>query len=608
MDVGISTFLGLPVWRAFDVDDQGRVLAGCDAPGSVQLVELDPAGGSSWLTALSGNCSGRYLTGLRTVVVQHDEGGDERQQLSTLALQPAPAAPVALEGLTPLVRDPRFLHNLIDVLPGRVVYATNRRNSVDFDVVVRTIDTGEETVVYDEGGAVEDFAMADDGLTAVVSRSASRPMSQQLLLLGLAGRPTTALTDSEEPAQHLLPRWAGGSLIVTTDRARENTVVARLDPFGGGWADLVVAPGRDLTAWPSPDGRLLLVRTNEDGVARLALHDGTSGEWLRNLALPDDGWVGEPALPAPVWAPGSRFLAISFSSPGVPGNVLLVDAQSGSVSTVADSTAPLDGAAVARPTSHRVPTPDGRSIPCFVYRPSASPQPELAGSSVLHIHGGPESQSVCAFNPVIQGLAAAGHTVVVPNVRGSTGYGRSWYSADDVRLRLDSVADLAAVHSFLPTLGLDPARAALWGGSYGGYMVLAGLSFQPGLWAAGVDIVGISSLVSFLENTSAYRRSQREPEYGSLERDRDFLEAASPLNRVDQMRAPLFVIHGANDPRVPLGEAQQLTAALRARGVECQLLVYLDEGHGLAKRANRLDAYPRALDFLSRHLGGGPAR
>jgi dipeptidyl aminopeptidase/acylaminoacyl peptidase len=202
------------------------------------------------------------------------------------------------------------------------------------------------------------------------------------------------------------------------------------------------------------------------------------------------------------------------------------------------------------------------------------------------------------------GHAAAGHTVLVPNVRGSTGYGKRWYSLDDREHRLDSVADLAALHAYLPSLGLDPARAALWGGSYGGYMVLAGLAFQPELWAAGVDIVGISSLVTFLENTSAYRRAYREREYGTLARDREFLLKASPLTRIDQVRAPLFIIHGANDPRVPLSEAEQIHAALTSRGQECELLVYGDEGHGLAKRANRSDAVPKAMAFLARHLGG----
>ena len=238
----------------------------------------------------------------------------------------------------------------------------------------------------------------------------------------------------------------------------------------------------------------------------------------------------------------------------------------------------------------------------LVYRPSADAVTSMAGASVVFIHGGPEGQSKRNYNPFVQALAQAGYTVLVPNVRGSVGYGKRWYSLDDVGLRLDSVADLASIHTYLPTLGLDPRRAALWGGSYGGYMVLAGVAFQPDLWAAGVDIVGISSLVTFLENTAPYRRGVREREYGSLETDREFLEMASPLTRINDIRAPLFVIHGANDPRVPVSEAHQLHAALTGNDVECELLVFGDEGHGLAKRANRLDAYPKAFAFLARHL------
>ncbi len=259
---------------------------------------------------------------------------------------------------------------------------------------------------------------------------------------------------------------------------------------------------------------------------------------------------------------------------------------------------------------HHVPGDDGQLIPCLVYRPdSGNPDAgnPVAGSAVLVVHGGPESQSRQGFSIYTQLLAAAGHTVLVPNVRGSTGYGKSWYSADDGRRRMNSVDDLAALHAYLPQLGLDPERAALWGGSYGGYMVLAGLAFQPGLWAAGVDIVGIASLVTFLENTSAYRRAYREREYGTLARDREFLHSVSPLSQIDDIVAPLFIIHGANDPRVPLSEAEQIHAALSGRGRECELLVYGDEGHGLARRANRLDAFPRACAFLGRHLAATPA-
>jgi dipeptidyl aminopeptidase/acylaminoacyl peptidase len=289
----------------------------------------------------------------------------------------------------------------------------------------------------------------------------------------------------------------------------------------------------------------------------------------------------------------------------VPGSIYAVDARTGATRLVADSHADADPATLALlgdATAHRVPTDDGEQIPCFVFPPAPDAAPGVEGASVVFVHGGPESVAMRNFNPTVAALTAAGFTVLVPNVRGSSHYGKRWVSLDDVELRLDSVRDLAAIHAFLPSLGLDSTRSALWGGSYGGYMVLSGVSMQPSLWAAGVDIVGMSSLVTFLENTSAYRRAYREREYGSLERDRDFLVTASPITYLEQIEAPLFVIHGANDPRVPLSEAEQIKAALDGKGVACELRVYADEGHGLAKRVNRVDAYPAAISFLREHL------
>jgi len=291
---------------------------------------------------------------------------------------------------------------------------------------------------------------------------------------------------------------------------------------------------------------------------------------------------------------------MSLTGPQVPGDVLVADGAS-RVRELTRSVDSLGEAVLAAPEPHRVPAAGGELVPCMVYRP-ADPRTPVAGSAVVLVHGGPEAQARQRFDVYVQALVAAGHTVLVPNVRGSAGYGKRWYTADDGRRRLDSVADLAALHAYLPKLGLDQSRAALWGGSYGGYMVLAGLAFQPELWAAGVDIVGIASLVTFLENTSAYRRAYREREYGTLARDREFLHEVSPLTRVGQITAPLFIIHGANDPRVPLSEAEQIHAALTDRGRECELLVYPDEGHGLAKRANRADSLPKAIAFLARHL------
>lgn len=623
----LHRLLDATTWRAFDVSADGCILAGHDASGSVQLVELRPGSGEHAdrgtrvpLTALPGAVHGRYVpsqpqrsagrNGPRRVVVSHDVGGNERAQLSLLDPD-AVTEPVGEDGLTPLVHDPEHIHSLVEVLPTRdVVYTTNRRNGIDFDLVVHRIDDGSETVLYDGGGMVGGAAVEPArrdgraGTRALMTRPGRPALSSQVLLL--TGDTTIELTDADEHARYLFPQWlpGGESAIVVTDSGRDHLGVARLDVATGALTWLVVDSDHDVTGRLSPDGRLLLVTAHEDGASRLTVHDA-DGTFLRAVALPAELHSGvADFLTLPRWSPDGTGLALTWTDPATPADVLLVDAGRGRAGVVASSREPLaatlpPGLDLVTPTSHGVPTPDGETVPCFVYAPE---QP--SGSSVTIVHGGPEGQSVRSFSAIVQALVGEGHTVLVPNVRGSVGYGKRWYSLDDVERRLDSVADLAALHAYLPRLGLDSARAALWGGSYGGYMVLAGLAFQPELWAAGVDIVGISSLVTFLENTSAYRRAHREREYGSLEHDREFLERASPLYRIGDVRAPLFVIHGANDPRVPLSEAEQVAAAVRANGVEVEMVVYDDEGHGLAKRVNRLDAYPRAVAFLRRALAG----
>jgi dipeptidyl aminopeptidase/acylaminoacyl peptidase len=601
----IERLYDLRTWRAFDVDDDGRVLAGWDDLGTVQLVEIQTDGTRHLLTALPGACTGRYVPGRREVVVQHDAGGDERMQLSTLDVTAYPEKPVDLDGLTPLVHDPAYMHTLTDVTATSVVYNTNRRNGVDFDVVVRDLATGTETTVYDGGGYVTDGAVSHDLASVAVTQLSLVPASTYLTVTGPAAgdKAPSDVTSSDEHAEHQGAAWTSDdrALIVASNHDREFMSIARLDVATGTWTWLVEDDSHELYAWVSPDASAMVVGRHVDGVYELAVHEA-DGTHRATIDLPPNG------MPTVTWSPDSTRLAITVMGAEVPGSIYAVDATTGEAQLVADSRADADPAALGllRDASvHRVPTSDGEQIPCFVFPPNPDAAPGVEGASVVFVHGGPESVAMRNFNPTVAALSAAGFTVLVPNVRGSSHYGKRWVSLDDVDLRLDSVADLASVHAYLPELGLDPARSSLWGGSYGGYMVLSGVSMQPELWAAGVDIVGMSSLVTFLENTSAYRRAYREREYGFLDRDREFLEKASPITYLAQIRAPLFVIHGANDPRVPLSEAEQIKAALDGKGVPCELRVYADEGHGLAKRVNRVDAYPAAITFLRTHLTGG---
>ena len=599
--------LDICLYQAFDLDDAGRVLAGSDESGTTQLVELQPDGTSTPLTALPGACSGRYWPGQRAVIVSHDEGGNERHQLSLLRL-PVAHGPANLADLEPLVRDPRFMHTVADLRGDQLCYFTNRRDGVNFDPVIRHLADGSERQLVLGDMSFSEAAISPDGRwLALTVGSKVTAASAHVAIVDLAGPAEQARLTEVTPADELASNdalcWApdGAALYFTSNLGREFTAVARFEPGTGALTWLVTDDHADVTGWLCPDGSQLLVERNLDGASALALHDAVTGERVREVALPARRTIAGYG-PPPRWAPDSTAIVMSGSGAAMPGDVLLAEASSGRVRQLTSSVARLRPARPSEPEPHRVPAADGESIPCLVYRPGSSGSPGLADSAVLVVHGGPEAQAKQSWNTYVQVLAAAGHTVLVPNVRGSTGYGKRWYTADDKRGRLTSVADLAALHAYLPKLGLDQSRAALWGGSYGGYMVLAGLAFQPELWAAGVDIVGIASLVTFLENTSAYRRAYREREYGTLADDREFLHSVSPMTHIDQVRAPLLVIHGANDPRVPLTEAQQIHDAMTARGRECQLLVYGDEGHGLAKRANRADAVPKALAFLARHL------
>jgi dipeptidyl aminopeptidase/acylaminoacyl peptidase len=607
----LDRLLNVTAYRAFDIDPERRILAGSDESGTVQLAEISPDGTLTALTALPGACTGRYVPGERTVIVSHDDGGNEQHQLSLLALPVAGGGAAGPADLVPLVRDPRYMHVLADVGPGWVCYFTNRRDGVNFDPVIRDLATGAERSIVIGDHMLGEAALSPDGRwLALLVSSKVTANAEHIALVDLAAAPGSEqvrnVTPPDDPSMNSALNWLPDSsaLVFSSNYGREFAGIARYELATGELAWVAGDAAADLAGHLSPDGTALLVERNDDGASVLTLRDGRTGAHQADVPLPAPGCIADGRIPPPAWAPDSAAVAFSLTGAELPGDVLLADAATGAAAQVTRSAAGLGGVRPSVPERHQVRTPDGEVVPCLVYRGAPAADPALAGSAVLVVHGGPEAQARPNFNPYVQLLAAAGHTVLVPNVRGSVGYGKRWYALDDVEGRLDSVADLAALHAYLPELGLDPGRAALWGGSYGGYMVLAGLAFQPELWAAGVDIVGISSLVTFLENTSAYRRAYREREYGTLARDREFLRAASPLTRIEQVRAPLFIIHGANDPRVPLTEAQQIHAALTGRGQECELLVYGDEGHGLAKRGNRADAMPKALAFLARHLAG----
>ncbi len=583
-----------------------RLLVRTDASGTMQLHEL-ASGRLRELTRLPEPVSGaHYLPGSRHALLEVDTAGNERHQLYLLDLERT--SPVtSLEQLQALTAGPGFGHHFAGASPdGRLIaYVSNRQNGVDFDLWLCEAARHSHRLLYAGRAYCQPGSgFSPDGRWISVLRPGDRPLDLDLILVEVAtGEIRMPLPHPEEAALVSSPAWVTpDTFYAASNVGRDFRTIVRHDLTTGSTTPLSPEAGveADAAVVASRDGQRLLIIENRDGANRLQLRAGADAAPGPPVDLPEPGVVASHAVAPPILSADGSRIYYTLTSPRMAGDVFVWDLPAGATRRLTCSPAPVAPEALVTPEATGVPSFDGEMIPLLVFRPPGAPKRTPV---VIVIHGGPESQSMRSFNPVIQALALRGYAVVAPNVRGSTGYGKRFAALDDTIRRLDSVRDLAAVHGFLKSAGFDADRAALWGGSYGGYMVLAGLAFQPELWAAGVDIVGISDLVTFLENTSDYRRAHREREYGSLEHDRRFLASASPLRRADDIRAPLFVIHGRNDPRVPVTETEQLAANLRRRGVRCTTLIYADEGHGLARLANRLDAYPQAIDFLDDVLG-----
>lgn len=536
--------------------DGSELLLSSDLPGSDQLFVWP---GMRQVTFDDGKVTGQFLPDGR-ILVERDAGGNERTQLYV--------------GDEPLVVDPRYKHETPHAAGRTLAYATTRRNEVDFDVVARDLETGEERT-FEFQGYVGVAAISPDGRRIVAERAGERSGDGDLYLCDVGTGEVTHLTPHVEPTEYATPCFRGDELVWATNEGRDTLAVGDAESQ---WDQTCFAGG----------GSLLVV-TNEDGYSRLTIGDV-------EVPLP-----GRGVVESPVFSPDGSRLAFAFSSPTQPKDVYLYDLAAGATTRLTTVAQPPPG--LVEPALYRFESFDGESVPVFLFMPPGDgPFPV-----VVMVHGGPEAQWVPEWHvnyvPLAQYLVSRGYAVAVPNVRGSSGYGKRYEHLDDIRLRLDSVRDLASLHEWLARRPeIDGSRAVVYGRSYGGYMVLAALAFQPELWAAGVESVGISSFVTFLENTSPYRRAVREREYGSLEHDRDFLIEASPITHVDRMRAPLFIQHGANDPRVPLAESEEIARVLKEKGVRCELVVYEDEGHSIAKLSNRVDSFTRAVAFLDETL------
>lgn len=299
---------------------------------------------------------------------------------------------------------------------------------------------------------------------------------------------------------------------------------------------------------------------------------------------------------------GKRFTLVQ-SLPDAPADPFVVDVATGALTPLRDDKRPgLAELGALETQLTTVPAHDGLAIPVHYYLPKTrDPQKRLP--VIVNFHGGPAHSSRVQWNWMARAFTSQGFAFVEPNIRGSTGFGRAYEMADNREKRADAITDVATINKWVRGQPwADPDRLVIWGGSYGGYIVLMGLTRQSDLWRAGVDIVGVANMFTFLKSTDQMIRSAFVDEFGDLDKDQKLLEAFSPMRDKDKIVAPLFVYQGQNDPRVPRGESDQIVGSLRSRRVPVEYMVAPDEGHSLDRRPNRVAFAARVSRFLGEQL------
>ena len=509
-----------------------------------------------------------------------DTGGDERHQLWLLQTDATAQA---------LTTESGVIHGMGAWAPqgDRIAYTANDRDPAHFDVLVMELATGTTTRLFE--GTHEASVGAwnpDDRLVAVMDRATG----DQRPVLVAATREATPLPRAGA-ARYASLRWDGAGLLGLSDAGgRQFMALCRVD-LETGAAEAEYAPdGRDVEAWALSSTALLATVENDRGYAVLRVGPRT-GERPVVESLPK-GVVSDLA-----WSGDGAHLAFTASAPTQPGALWVW--QAGHAQPVWKPACPLALRDV-EPVSWT--SFDGQTVEGWFAKPGGE-APASGWPAVIWVHGGPASQARATFRPDMQALLAQGYALLMPNVRGSTGYGRTWMEADDVDRRLDAVHDLAAAHTWLtsqPTI--DPARIAVMGQSYGGYMVLAAVTEHPTLWRCAIDLYGIADFTTLLAATGEWRRAHRAAEYGDPVRHRALFDRISPIRHVNRIDVPMLVLHGLRDPRVAIGESEQVVAALQARGRTVEYEVFDNAGHGFVREADKARVYRAVARFLDRHL------
>lgn len=567
-------------WRVTGVSQIWRI----DGP---QRFPVQLTGGEDATTLADITPDGRYL------LVQRDRKGEENPGLY---LQPTEGGALIeiqhKEGV-------QTFHQFVSRDSRYVYYAANDIRPDSRALYRYEIASGRKEAIFTEPGLWAIADHLDDGrllLEKGIGSAHSEYYEWQ------SGKLTPVIGQNDNEEYEMRFGVKPGEYLVQTPRFGN---FRRLYRYTGGQFDAITPElNWDVSGFQIDDTRSRILYTvNDNGYSTLHALDARSGKPLALPAFKEADHV----LPGSSTRDG-RYSVLIVETAQAPRSAYVYDWRQGKQTQwVLPSSPEVDTRRFARASLETYPARDGTPIPMFVRRPaSCSPAPCPV---IVHFHGGPESQTTPGFSPYAQLFVDAGYIFAEPNVRGSDGYGKTWFHADDGAKRLDVITDIEDAARYIRSHwgkgGVAP-KIGIMGGSYGGYSTLVGMTMFAGSFDAGVANVGMSNLLTFLNNTAPYRRKLRTSEYGDPETDREALIKLSPVSYIDKLSAPLLIIQGASDPRVPVGEAVQMYEAAKQKGVPSELMIFADEGHGAQKRENRLYTIGHTLRFFDQALKPRP--
>jgi dipeptidyl aminopeptidase/acylaminoacyl peptidase len=478
---------------------------------------------------------------------------------------------------------------------------SNRRTKDAMDIWSVDIASGEKRLVAENRGVGGVEEVSRDGKYALVSRLASRG-DEDVYRVALDGSGEVHLTAHKPPATFNGAGFGATSDIVylAGNADRDLQAFGRVVIAGGKAGPFELLAERtdaELAGFILDDAAsTAMLNWNVAGRSELRLFDLTTKE-QKILPLPPEADVASLSE----FAPGGKRIAAVFAGAAAPADVWVVDLEAGTRRQLTRSPHPgVNLQELVRPELVTYKAHDGLTLSGWLYRPNnaAAPYP-----TVINFHGGPEGQERPALNSTYQALVASGIAVFAPNVRGSSGFGKTFVNLDNGRLRVNGVRDIKSTTDHLVAQKIsDPRRLGIMGGSYGGYMVMAGVTEWPDLFAAGANLFGVVNFETFFKHTEGWMAAISTKEYGDPATEAEMLRSLSPIHKVDRVKTPLIVLHGANDTNVPVIEAEQVVASLKSRNVPVEYVLFPDEGHGWRKTPNRVKSVLAITRFFSERL------